>query len=147
MVKTINRVFCAGILLCWNKKCIELFDDQNNTATVFGCSFSFIFVATLKTYFLLLFSKLFQYADIKKTIIMGVIIMGRANLLPTWVATHLCPVRWSKLYDLVLARFPSRTRDSAMQKWFQNFGLIFFVKVNSQKGSLLTFWILSWLWP
>jgi hypothetical protein len=49
-------------------------------------------------------------------------------LLPTWVATHPCVVRRSKPYELILACFPSRIHNSAVQKWFQIFVLIFFGK-------------------
>jgi hypothetical protein len=44
-------------------------------------------------------------------------------------------------YVPVLAHFPSRTRDSAVQKWFQNFGFNFFGQSQLIKGIFIDFLI------
>jgi hypothetical protein len=39
----------------------------------------------------------------------------------------------------VLAHFPTRTRGSAVEKWFQNFGLNFFCQSKLTKGFFVEF--------
>jgi hypothetical protein len=56
--------------------------------------------------------------------------------------THLCPIRWFKPYESVLAWFSSRTWDSIVQKCLPNFGLNIFWskstwKSKSQRKTLL----------
>jgi hypothetical protein len=73
--------------------------------------------------------------------------LWRVDLLHTWVRTHPLSNFYSRYINPFLVCFPSRARDSGVQKWFQNFDLIFFIKVNSKIDFSLTFCFLGWLWP
>jgi hypothetical protein len=50
----------------------------------------------------------------------------RVDSVLTWVPTHPLSNFCSRHINPFLVCFPSRARDSGVQKWFQNFDLIFF---------------------
>jgi hypothetical protein len=62
----------------------------------------------------------------------ALIIDWRADSVLTWVHTHLLSNFYSRHINPFLVCFLSRARDSGVQKWFQNFDLNFFIKVNSK---------------
>jgi hypothetical protein len=55
-----------------------------------------------------------------------VIIARRVDLVHTWVPTHPLSNFYSRHINPFLVCFPSRAQYSGVQKWFQNFDLIFF---------------------
>jgi hypothetical protein len=58
--------------------------------------------------------------------------LKRVDSVFTWVPTHPLLNFYLRHINPFLVCFPSRARDSGVQKWFQNFDLnFFFIKVNS----------------
>jgi hypothetical protein len=59
-------------------------------------------------------------------------IPSRVDSVLTWVPTHPLLKFYSRHINPFLVCFPSRTRDSGVQKWFQNFDLNFFSSKSTQ---------------
>jgi hypothetical protein len=63
----------------------------------------------------------------------------RVDSVLTWVPTHPLSNFYSRHINPFLVCFPSRARDSGVEKWFQNFDLNFFSSKSTQKDFSLTF--------
>jgi hypothetical protein len=72
-----------------------------------------------------------KLAELSNTLVM--IMYKRVDLLHTLVRTHPLSNFYSRHIKPFLVCFPSRARDSGVQKWFQNFDLNFFSAKSTQK--------------